>query len=155
MIARWGGRFTAKVFTPGERAFAAERAHAAQHLAARFAAKEATLKALGVPTGLSWKELEVVGGGKQPPRLLLTGRAQEAASARGVTPLHLTLPPPPAPPGRAQGSPHRPRCPPPAPDPHPRRRPRRRRRGGRSGPSGTLSPRGRAAGSGTLSPRSG
>jgi len=91
MIERWGERFTARVFTADERAFAAARADAAQHLAARFAAKEATLKALGVPAGLSWHELEVTGGGRQPPRLALRGRAEEAARARGVTRLHLTL----------------------------------------------------------------
>ena len=65
--------------------------NAAQHLAAQFAAKEATLKALGVPAGLSWKELEVVGGGKQAPRLVLHGRAAEAAQRLGATRLHLTL----------------------------------------------------------------
>jgi holo-[acyl-carrier protein] synthase len=91
MAERWGERFVGRVFTAGERAFAGERAHAAQHLAARFAAKEATLKALGVPSGLSWKELEVVGGGKQPPRLVLHGRAAEAAARLGATRLHLTL----------------------------------------------------------------
>jgi holo-[acyl-carrier protein] synthase len=93
MTDRWGERFTARVFTPGERAFAGERAHAAQHLAARFAAKEATLKALGVPGGLSWKELEVIGGGTQAPRLVLHGRAAEAARRLGATRLHLTLTP--------------------------------------------------------------
>jgi holo-[acyl-carrier protein] synthase len=91
MTERWGERFTARVFTPGERAFAGERANAAQHLAARFAAKEATLKALGVPAGLSWKEMEVVGGGKQAPRLVLHGRAAAAAERLGVARLHVTL----------------------------------------------------------------
>lgn len=74
MVERWGERFTRKLFTDRERAFAAERANSAQHLAARFAAKEATLKALGVPRGLSWHEMEVVGGGRQRPQMVLTGQ---------------------------------------------------------------------------------
>ena len=80
MTQKWGDRFTHRVFTEGEREFAA-----------RFAAKEATLKALGVPPGLSWKEMEVLGGGKQQPRMVLSGRALAAADALGVTGLHLSL----------------------------------------------------------------
>src|SRR5690606_20559538 len=91
MLGRWGDRFSHKIFTPGERAYAEGRALRAAHLAARFAAKEAVLKALGVPTGLSWPELEVTGGGKSPPRLELHGRAGEVARERGVSRVHLTL----------------------------------------------------------------
>jgi holo-[acyl-carrier protein] synthase len=91
MVERWGERFTRKLFTAGERSFASERANSAQHFAARFAAKEATLKALGVPRGLSWHEMEVVGGGRARPRLVLTGEALRAAEALGVVRLHLTL----------------------------------------------------------------
>jgi holo-[acyl-carrier protein] synthase len=91
MLERWGERFTRKVFTDGERAFCDARACAARHYAARFAAKEAALKALGVPAGLSWHELEVTGGGDRPPELSLSGRAREAAERRGIGRLHLSL----------------------------------------------------------------
>jgi holo-[acyl-carrier protein] synthase len=91
MVERWGERFTHKIFTAGERAFAEGRAFPARHYAARFAAKEATLKALCVPRGLSWHELEVTGGGEAAPRLRLGGRAREAAEERGIARLHLTL----------------------------------------------------------------
>lgn len=91
MIDKWGDRFIRKVFTDGERAFAFERAHPAQHLAARFAAKEATLKALGVPRGLSWHEMEVTGGGRSMPVMVLTGEALRAADRLGVVRLHLTI----------------------------------------------------------------
>jgi holo-[acyl-carrier protein] synthase len=91
MIERWGARFTEKIFTPGERAYADARGTAPAHYAARFAAKEALLKALGVPPGLSWHELEVVGGGKAAPRMVLTGEARAAADRLGVVRLHLTL----------------------------------------------------------------
>jgi holo-[acyl-carrier protein] synthase len=91
MVARWGERFTHRVFTEGERRYALARANAALHLAARFAAKEAVLKALSVPSGLSWHEIEVVGGGTEPPLLVLRGRALAAADKLGVARMHLSL----------------------------------------------------------------
>ena len=75
MVERWGARFTEKLFTDGEREYAASKVKSGQHYAARFAVKEATLKALSVPKGLSWKEMEVVGGGHT--------RAQTAATRQG------------------------------------------------------------------------
>jgi len=91
MVARWGERFTHKLFTPAERAYAESRARAADHYAARFAAKEAALKALSVPYGLSWHELEVVKEDGRAPRLVLRGRALEAANRLGVEAVHLTI----------------------------------------------------------------
>jgi holo-[acyl-carrier protein] synthase len=72
-----------RIFTAGELAFARARAHPAQHLAARFAAKEAALKALGLG-GLRLHEVEVVGGGDEAPRLELHGSAAAAAAERAV-----------------------------------------------------------------------
>ncbi len=91
LLERWGERISRRLFTEGERAYAAGRAREASHLAARFAAKEAALKALSVPSGLSWHDMEVVGGGSAPPRLVLRGRAREAADELGVDRVHLTL----------------------------------------------------------------
>ncbi len=91
LIETWGERFTRKIFTEGERDFAASRADQALHLAARFAAKEATLKALAVPRGLSWQEIEVVGGGSEPPMIVLHRKALTAADRMGVRRLHVTL----------------------------------------------------------------
>ncbi|RMH41634.1 MAG: holo-ACP synthase [Deltaproteobacteria bacterium] len=91
LIDRWGDRFVHKLFTPGERAYSDARAHRASHYAARFAAKEAALKALGVPPGLRWHELEVVKEAGRPPRLVLAGAARAAADALGVVAVHLTL----------------------------------------------------------------
>jgi holo-[acyl-carrier protein] synthase len=90
-IAAHEGRFEARVFTDGERAFCRAKAHAGQHFAARFAAKEALLKALGVPEGLSWHELEVVSDGKGAPSFVLRGKAAAAAARAGVRKLHLSL----------------------------------------------------------------
>jgi holo-[acyl-carrier protein] synthase len=83
-------RFLARVFTAGEQADCAARRERAASLAARFAAKEAAMKALGAPEGLRWTDLEVVRG-EGAPRLVLAGVAAEAAAARGVTRTHLTL----------------------------------------------------------------
>ncbi len=91
MVARWGESFTRRIYTEGEREYAMSRANAAMHLAARFAAKEATLKALAVPSGLSWHEMEVVGGGREAPLLVLRGQALIAADKLGVVRMHLTL----------------------------------------------------------------
>lgn len=78
-----------RVFTAGELEFSGARARPGQHLAARFAAKEAALKALGLG-GLRLHEVEVVGGGGEPPRLQLSGSAAAEAKRRGVE-LELSL----------------------------------------------------------------
>ena len=68
LLGKYPDRFAEKVFTLVERAYCAGKLRAAEHYGARFAAKEAVLKALGVPTGLSWHEMEISGGGAPPPR---------------------------------------------------------------------------------------
>ncbi|HEY7954602.1 MAG TPA: holo-ACP synthase [Polyangia bacterium] len=90
-MARHEGRLEARLFTDGERAFCRARAEPMQHFAARFAAKEATLKALRVPAGLSWHELEVMTDDHGAPRLELHGVAARAAESAGVRKLHLSL----------------------------------------------------------------
>ncbi|BDG62401.1 holo-ACP synthase [Caldinitratiruptor microaerophilus] len=86
-------RFLTRVFTPAELAYAgAAPAHRWRRLAARFAAKEAALKALG--TGLRrarWQEVEVVPGPLGRPGLRLTGSLAERAARLGVTALHLSI----------------------------------------------------------------
>jgi holo-[acyl-carrier protein] synthase len=74
-------RLAERLFTPGELAYARERARPGRHLAARFAAKEATIKALG-GGGIAPREIEVVGS--TPPRLVLHGSAARRAAAHGV-----------------------------------------------------------------------
>jgi holo-[acyl-carrier protein] synthase len=72
-----------RVFRPGELAYARSRQRPGPHLAARFAAKEAALKALGIG-GLGLREVEVEGGNRRAPTLRLHGRAAEAAAEQGV-----------------------------------------------------------------------
>jgi holo-[acyl-carrier protein] synthase len=75
-------RLADRVFTQGEQDYAAARARPARHLAARFAAKEAVVKALGLPGGFGLREIEVVAG--EPPMVRLSGRAAKAAAGGRV-----------------------------------------------------------------------
>lgn len=72
-------RLAERVFTAAEREYAAARARPGRHLAARFAAKEAVIKALGLRGGFGLREIEVVAG--EPPTVRLSGRV--AAAAKG------------------------------------------------------------------------
>jgi holo-[acyl-carrier protein] synthase len=75
-------RLADRVFTAAEREYAAAKARPGRHLAARFAAKEAVAKALGLRSVLGLGEIEVVAG--EPPTVRLSGRAAEAAPGRRV-----------------------------------------------------------------------
>lgn len=89
MVERWGERFLRRVYTPQELAYSRGRP---PQLAARFAAKEAAMKALGTGRrGVAWREVEVVGRRGQPPSLRLHGRARERARRLGLRSLALSL----------------------------------------------------------------
>lgn len=75
-------RLAERVFTDAERAYAAARGRPGRHLAARFAAKEAVVKALGLSGGFGFREIEIVAG--EPPTVRLSGRAAEAAAGRHI-----------------------------------------------------------------------
>jgi holo-[acyl-carrier protein] synthase len=75
-------RLAERVFTDGERRYAAARARPGRHLAARFAAKEAVVKALGLTDGFGLGEIEVVAG--EPPAVRLSGRAAKAAAGARI-----------------------------------------------------------------------
>ena len=76
-------RLAERVFTDDERAYAAARARPVMHLAARFCAKEAVAKALGM-TAWSWRDVEVVAT-DAAPELRLTGAVAERARTLGVS----------------------------------------------------------------------
>ncbi|MGZ5339934.1 MAG: holo-ACP synthase [Solirubrobacterales bacterium] len=77
-------RLAGRVFTDRELAYSRSRARPGRHLAARFAAKEAAVKALGIggALGLGLNEIEVEVG--EPPSLRLSGRAAEVAREQGI-----------------------------------------------------------------------
>lgn len=81
-----------RLFTDDERAYGARFADPAPRLAARFAAKEATMKALGVGLGaFHFRDVEVSTAPSGAPFLRLSGRAEALAGAQGVTSLHLSI----------------------------------------------------------------
>jgi holo-[acyl-carrier protein] synthase len=87
-------RFTERVFTSAERAYCDGRgAVAAQHYAARFAAKEATLKALqtGWTGGIAWQDIEVCSRPNGAPDLRFHGRVLELYQASGAIAAHLSI----------------------------------------------------------------
>ena len=75
-----------RVFTAAERAYGSLARDPAPRLAARFAAKEAAMKALGVGIGaVDWHDVEVVRSDSGAPSLRVTGKAAALAAAQGVT----------------------------------------------------------------------
>jgi holo-[acyl-carrier protein] synthase len=90
-------RFAARCFTEGERSDAGSSADLAQSLAARFAAKEAVMKALGTGIGaFALTDVEVcrtrgTDATRNAPYVVLTGKAAELAGAHGASRFHLSL----------------------------------------------------------------
>lgn len=89
VLARHPRRFLARIFTPAEAAHCRGRV---SELAARFAAKEATMKALGTGVrGVSWRDIEVLPNRRGKPLLLLHGTAAARAERIGLTDLDISL----------------------------------------------------------------
>jgi holo-[acyl-carrier protein] synthase len=75
-----------RLFSDQERAYAAQRNDPTERLAARFAAKEAVMKALGVGLfAVGFRDIEVVSAPSGEPTVVLSGRAEVLAAERGVT----------------------------------------------------------------------
>jgi holo-[acyl-carrier protein] synthase len=85
----FGERFLAKIYTERERERYRDRV---PELAARFAAKEATSKALGTGIrGIRWKEMEIISNRRGKPILVLHGGAAERAASLGLTAFDVSL----------------------------------------------------------------
>ena len=89
VLEQYGRRFLERIFTPDEIAYCRERA---PNLAARFAAKEATMKALGPGVrGVGWKDIEVVRPESGAPSIKLHGRCKLRAQRLGVQEIAISL----------------------------------------------------------------
>lgn len=86
-ISRWGQSFLGRIYTPSELELCDGRAPT---LAARFAAKEAVMKALG-PQGLGWRDIEVLADSKGAPQVYLHGQAGQRAQELGVIEVAISL----------------------------------------------------------------
>jgi holo-[acyl-carrier protein] synthase len=92
-VERFGERFLARIYTAQERAYAMRKANWAESLAARFAAKEAGMKAIGtgLSRGVSWQHLEVANEPSGRPTIRLYGAALAVAQAMGVKRISVSL----------------------------------------------------------------
>ena len=92
-IERFGEKFIQRIFTPREIAYVSKKANKYERYAARFAAKEAGMKAIGTGwrKGVRWQDFEVVNEPSGKPTLLFHGKAKEFADRLGVTNIALSL----------------------------------------------------------------
>jgi len=92
-IERFGDRFLQRIFTEGEIRYCQFKANRVERFAARFAAKEAAMKALGTGWnhGVRWRDCEVVRMPGGRPTIKFHGRAAEFASRLKVTNASLSL----------------------------------------------------------------
>lgn len=94
LLRRKGDQAMRRLLTDGERAYVERRGVPARHFASRFAAKEATYKALQALPGaraIGWRDIEVISGDAGRPVLALHGVAREVAEAAGGIRLHVSL----------------------------------------------------------------
>ena len=86
VIDRHGDRFLNRVFTPGELAYCDGRKRQIEHLAGRFAAKEAVMKVLGSgwTNGIRWTDIEVSNDPAGRPEIRLAGRCSSIAALLGI-----------------------------------------------------------------------
>lgn len=92
-IERYGARFLERVFTPPEIAYCQSQRNSAERFAARFAAKEAMMKALGTGwrNGVRWRDIEVANARSGKPGIHLNGRALEIFHRLGGRRILLSL----------------------------------------------------------------
>jgi holo-[acyl-carrier protein] synthase len=94
-VSRHGAGFVDRILNPAEIATCAAARRPHEHQAARFAAREAVLKALGtgLAAGMAWQEIEVMTAGASPGvfAMELRGGVRAAADALGVRRIHLAL----------------------------------------------------------------
>ena len=92
-IEKYGERFLKRIYTPREMAYVERKANKYERYAARFAAKEAGMKAIGTGwrRGVTFLDFEVANLPSGRPTLKLSGVASEIAQKMGVTSIHLSL----------------------------------------------------------------
>ena len=92
-VERFGARFLERIFTPAEIAYVERKANRFERYAARFAAKEAGMKAIGTGWrgGIRWQDFEVANLPSGKPTLRLHGRAEEVARRLGVREINLSM----------------------------------------------------------------
>jgi holo-[acyl-carrier protein] synthase len=92
-VKRQGPPFLQRLFTAAERRYCDGHRNRMPHYSARFAAKEAVLKALGTgwSGGIRWTDVEILREKSGPVKVRLSGRARKAASEKGIRRVHLSI----------------------------------------------------------------
>jgi holo-[acyl-carrier protein] synthase len=92
-LERHGEKFLDRVYTPREQEYCLSKKNRTQHLAGRFAAKEAVLKVLGTGwrEGIAWTDIEVLNELFGQPRVSLTGRCREIADQLGLREILISI----------------------------------------------------------------
>jgi holo-[acyl-carrier protein] synthase len=92
-IERFGERFLRRIFTDNEIRYCESKQNRVERFAARFAAKEAALKALGTGwrRGIAWRDVEVTREPGGRPTMVFHGVAREFAAKLGTKRVHLSL----------------------------------------------------------------
>src|SRR4030067_2432200 len=92
-LERWGDRLCKRVFTPQELSICQNKAQPGRHLALRFAATEAFLKALGIGMfqGIGWKEIEITNDPSGRPHLVLSGKAEKSCQSKGIKEIFVSI----------------------------------------------------------------
>jgi holo-[acyl-carrier protein] synthase len=90
---RWGTRFEERIYTPQELTYCGDTPSRYWRLAARFAAKEATLKALGtgLTTGMRWQDVEIRSDAVGKPQIVLHGEVQRYAHAQNISSVFVSM----------------------------------------------------------------
>ena len=90
---KWQKNFLLKIFTDKELEYSNEKTSSYQHLAARFAAKEAVLKALGsgLTSRMEWRDIEVWNEESGKPNVRLTGEVERVSQNRGVKDIIISM----------------------------------------------------------------
>jgi holo-[acyl-carrier protein] synthase len=92
-LERWGDRLCKRVFTPEELSICQGKAQPARHLALRFAAKEAFLKALGMGMfqGVAWNDMEITNDPLGRPHMNVRGEAERLCREKGIKEIFVSI----------------------------------------------------------------
>jgi holo-[acyl-carrier protein] synthase len=92
-IERWGGNFLSKIFTKREADYAGARRFAHQHFAARFAAKEAVVKAFGEPRKfpIKWTDIEILNNDEGKPMIEFRGDALKLKKRKNIDEIMVSM----------------------------------------------------------------
>jgi holo-[acyl-carrier protein] synthase len=93
VLEKWRERFVRRVYSGDEIRYCDDTVYPAQHFAARFAAKEAFLKSigLGMAGGIGFGDVEVIAGARGNPELRFHGKAREMVDRAGIAGSHVSL----------------------------------------------------------------